>query len=387
MPASRTFVRVRLPRGTAVLCGLLFVIPPLFIGCGSSKKTSTATSATPMAVASTESPKPAAPVNIPSDEIELSNITIERSEFVSATSDSRPIWKVTGRINNKSGASLSSVYLQVYLKDRNSGAIPDRVSFAVDSEIAPFSAASFSRQIQMSSMQRGSEVYSEVLEARAKPASSNPAGNAAVDKLIEAAGGWAAVNATKSLQQNFTAIQQGQPFRIVRTIAYPDKQVQEMVLPQGSVSYVVTPSFLFVRTGSSVRDVPQKRSNSSAAVLNRDFLNVLRHRHDAKYSFFAVGEEKVDGIQATVVDVDADGVRSRWWIAPDGKLLQERFTEIGNAGPMVQTMKCANWSKFGELLYPTSFKIVGEAGHDALQMNLVTMAVNPTLDPKLFEKP
>jgi len=87
-----------------------------------------------------------------------------------------------------------------------------------------------------------------------------------------------------------------------------------------------------------------------------------------------------------VVDVNADGAVSRWWIGPDGRLLQERFTEVGQNGPSTMTMKYSAWKSFDGLQYPTKFEMLSGEESDG-SMTLTTMEVNAPVDPKLFEKP
>jgi zinc protease len=219
-----------------------------------------------------------------------------------------------------------------------------------------------------------------------KPAGSNAEGKAAVAKLVQVLGGEAKVNAVKTLHQSITLEQQGAEIKIDQSIVYPDKQAQKMSMPQGEMLQVVTPAIAFMATGSQVRELPPAMHDSEMTGLKRDFLNVLQHANNPKYTFTAGAKEKLGDVEATVVDVNADGALTRWWIGTDGNLLQERFTEVGQAGPTTLTMKYSEWKSFDGLKYPTKFEMVSgeEAGGS---MTMSAMEVNAAVDPKLFEKP
>jgi hypothetical protein len=216
---------------------------------------------------------------------------------------------------------------------------------------------------------------------------NNPEGQAAAAKLLQALGGTDHVDAVKTLRQKIIMLKQGQKIESEQTIVYPDKQAQEIKLPQGPVLRVVTPTEAFAVTGSQVSDLPAAEAASSRAALKHDFLNVMQHIHDPKYAFEANGQERIDDVDATIVAVNADGTPTRWWIAADGRLLQECFTDLGQAVPTTLTFKYSDWKKFGGLNYPTRYAMEDESGRTVLTMSLVGMQVNATVDQKLFERP
>ncbi len=219
-----------------------------------------------------------------------------------------------------------------------------------------------------------------------KAPGSTTEGKAAVAKFVEAMGGANKVSAVKTLHQSISLMQQGMEIKVDESVVYPDKQVQKMTLPQGEMTRVVTPAAAFIAMGAQVRDLPPSQRSSETASLKRDFLNVLQHSGDSKYSFSVSRKEKVGDAEATVVDVNADGAKSQWWIGPDGKLLQEEFSEVGQAGPTTLTMKYSDWKNFDGLQYPTTYELVS-GGQPVAKMTLSSMEINATVDPKLFEKP
>ncbi|HVJ04966.1 MAG TPA: insulinase family protein [Candidatus Saccharimonadales bacterium] len=226
----------------------------------------------------------------------------------------------------------------------------------------------------------------EITVSTNKATGNTSEGKAAVAKFVEAMGGANMVNAVKTLHQSISLIQQGMEVKLDQSIVYPDKQAQKMTLPQGEMKRVVTPSAAFMAMGAQVRDLPPSERSSEAASLKRDFLNVLQHAGDSKYTFSASGKEKLGDAEAIVVEVNADGAKSQWWIGPDGKLLQEEFSEVGQTGPTTLTMKYSDWKSFDGLQYPTKYEMVN-GGQPVAKMTLSSMEVNAAVDPKLFEKP
>jgi hypothetical protein len=225
-----------------------------------------------------------------------------------------------------------------------------------------------------------------VLDLSFGPTASNAEGKAAADRLLQALGGAAKVDAVKSLQQTVVAVRQGKRIEVEQSIVYPNKQAQRTTLPEGKALLVVTPDDAFMVVGGHLQSLPPTQRASMDATLKHDFINILQHINDPKYIFTATGQEKVGGAEATVVDVEADGVPTRWWIAPDGKLLQERYSDMEQAGTTTQTMTYADWKDFSGLTYPTKYEAFNAAGQPLLSMTLTTMEVNPAVNPKLFDR-
>jgi zinc protease len=223
--------------------------------------------------------------------------------------------------------------------------------------------------------------------ATTTPAAGNSAdAKAAIARLTEALGGTAPLTAVKSLRQSMSLTQQGQQMKVEQSIVYPDKQAQKISTPQGEVLEVITPAAAFVSMGGRSQDLPPSQRDAQLEGLKHDFINVLQHSGDPKYTLTAAGKEKLGEVEATVVDVQADGVSARWWIAPDGRLLQEQFTETGQNGPQNMLVKYSEWKPFGGLQYPTHWELASD-GAPLATVTLESMEVNPAVDPKLFEKP
>jgi hypothetical protein len=218
------------------------------------------------------------------------------------------------------------------------------------------------------------------------PAGSNAEGKAAAERLLQAMGGAAKVNAVKSISQSVVGTRQGQQFEVDQTIVYPSQQSQRVRLPKGTTTLVVTPSDAFSVEGGYARSLPPAQRGALDATLKHDFINVLQNISNPKYIFSANGHEKIRGAEATIVDVEADGIPTRWWIAIDGKLLQERYSDM-TVNQTIQTMTYSDWKNFGGLQYPTKYEMFNEDGRHEMTMTLTRMEVNPAVGPQLFQRP
>jgi hypothetical protein len=172
---------------------------------------------------------------------------------------------------------------------------------------------------------------------------------------------------------------------IDQSTVYPDRQAQKIVYPNGVIWQVVSPEAAFIEV-AQVQDLTPSQRDAVAAQLKRDFLNVLQHADDPKYTFSANGKEKLGDTEATVVDVNADGLAVRWWIGSDGTLLQEEHTEAGAQGQQTYTIKYSKWDSFDGLKYPTKMELFANGTEQTSEV-LNDMKVNPEIDPKLFDRP
>lgn len=226
-----------------------------------------------------------------------------------------------------------------------------------------------------------------VLNLSFGPTASNPEGKAAAEKFLQAMGGTAKVNSVKTLKQDVVATQPGgQRIDIESTVAYPDKQLQRLRAPDGNTLLVITPDDAFRMKAGQVQNLSTQERNSLDSTLKHDFINILQHIDDPKYIFAAKGREPVKGSDATIVNVEADGVPTTWWIASDGKLLQERYSDMDETGTM-HTMTYSEWKDFGGLQYPTRYEMFNAAGEPQLSMTLNSMQVNPPIEPRIFQRP
>jgi hypothetical protein len=173
--------------------------------------------------------------------------------------------------------------------------------------------------------------------------------------------------------------------RIDQSTVYPDKQALIISHDGGIIRQVLTPNEAFMLVGMRKQELLPVQREWMAAALKCDFLNVLQHAGDPKYSFTANGKETLEDTDATIVDVNADGVTTRWWIAADGTLLQDERAFASGSHVKKYTTKYSRWKSFDGLNYPTRHELFSE-GAEQTRTTVSDVDVNQPVDIKLFEK-
>src|SRR5262249_47625064 len=121
--------------------------------------------------------------------------------------------------------------------------------------------------------------------------------------------------------------------------------------------------------------------------IKRDPIFIASHTKDPDVFFRAAGSEKVGEIDARIVDVNAAGAVLRWWVDPQsGHILKETYQTVGRSGPVQGETAMENWKTFDGLPLPMLRKNK-QNGQDSSTAEYTSIELNPTVDPKLFEKP
>ncbi|HEY2322190.1 MAG TPA: insulinase family protein [Thermoanaerobaculia bacterium] len=205
--------------------------------------------------------------------------------------------------------------------------------------------------------------------------------SAIVKKLRDFVGGKALldkVQATKTVRSLSTKTPAGDmDVEMEQTIQYPDSVYQVVKTPMGEITSVITPTAAFANTPMGMQDLPA----SARAESKFDLLTVLKSPE--KYTFATTGSEKVGDVNATIVTATRDGASTKWYVDPaTGRLLRSvRNTPRGEV-----VADYADWKPFGGLNFPTSFTLTAN-GEKQASATIKTVEVNPTIDPKIFEKP
>jgi outer membrane lipoprotein-sorting protein len=166
-------------------------------------------------------------------------------------------------------------------------------------------------------------------------------------------------------------------------VRYPDTRRTVMKMPMGEVTMVSTPEGAFVNTPMGVQDLPSSQRDAQKAEARFDMLNVLKNVDKPGYTFAVTGTEKVDNVDAAVLEITTDGSTVKWWIDPaTGRPL--RRTSKSRQGETLTTV--GDWKTFGGLQFFTTFASTAN-GEQIASGTLTTVEVNPVVDPKLFEKP
>jgi zinc protease len=227
----------------------------------------------------------------------------------------------------------------------------------------------------------------------AKPAAasgSNAEGVALVQKVAEFAGGaakLAGINALERTGSMTMVTPQGEMQAEVKALVqYPQSQRMVMTMPMGEITRVISPEAAFVITPMGTQDLPSSQRDSSLTEMKSDFLVVLKNISNPKYTFTATGTENVNGVDARVVEINADGSMVKWYVDPSsGKLLRTMSRATGpQPGDMVTEHK--EWKAFNGLNMPVA-SLITRNGEKAAELKLSNVEINPTVDPKSFVKP
>jgi hypothetical protein len=225
--------------------------------------------------------------------------------------------------------------------------------------------------------------------AGSNPASSNPEGKTLAAKVVAALGGEAKLQSIKSLHSKFTATQAGgEPTSLEATIVFPDHMRVNIQTPGGLLSIVVSPSVGFMSAeGRGLRDMPAAQKAETMEQIKRDLVYLGQHLNDPAFSFAATGKEKVGDIEASIVDVSGNGTAMRWYVDPEsGRVLRETYSAVGSSGPFKGETDLDDWKTSDGLTLPYSHKNKQD-GQDSSTVQFSAIETNPTVDPKLFEKP
>jgi zinc protease len=215
-----------------------------------------------------------------------------------------------------------------------------------------------------------------------------------IAKAVDAFGGAAKVDALTSVQEKGTAVvktQQGElEIKNSVTIALPDKLRQELVLPMGTVSMVLTPTAAFLTTPGGSQPMPE----SERASLKKEFVHsplyLLRNRAAAEFKAAHTGAGKAGETAIEQVRVEFGGEALTLGIEPaTGRVLTVSYRGQGPTGgppgDVVQTFSDFR-SVEGGLTLP--FKMVGTFnGEQAMTSTTDSITVNAPVDAALFQQP
>jgi len=224
----------------------------------------------------------------------------------------------------------------------------------------------------------------------AKPGASNPEGKALAARVVEAMGGLTRLKAVKSLRADLTEKESadgpGTPVHV--TIVFPDRMHVDVQTPQGTLSIVVTPELGFMSAaGMGSRDLPPSQKNESQQQIHRDLIYIAQHLDDPAFVFSASGVEKIGDVDAHIIDVNAGDVAMRWFVDPQtGHILREDYEAMGQSGPFHGETDLSDWKTTDGITLAAMHKNK-ENGKDSSIVEFTSVQFNPTLDPKLFEKP
>ena len=210
------------------------------------------------------------------------------------------------------------------------------------------------------------------------PKGSNPEGMALLRKVQEWVGGAAAIDNVKTARvtssRNLVTPQGPMSAEVVALVRYPDSIRQDMTLPMGKVTTVLSPAASFIISPMGNQDLPSSQRDEAMADLRAETINILKNANNPKYTFSANGSE---------LTIGADGATVRWVVDPaTGRLI--RTIRSGSRGETVT--EYSDWKKFGPLNLATSANTT-RGGEPAGDMKVTNVEINPTVEDSAFAKP
>lgn len=223
--------------------------------------------------------------------------------------------------------------------------------------------------------------------AGSAPASSSAEGTALVTKVANFVGGTAAIQSVKSIRRvgtmNMRTPQGPMDVDMEELVSYPDSSRRVMKTPMGEMTIVVTPTVAFMASPMGTQDMPGSQKSAIESEAKQDLITVLRNTSSPDYTFTATGTEKVGDVNAQVLQVSSGGSSFKWYVDPaSGRIL--RKVSAGRMGEQVTDY--TEWKMVNGINLPVAMTVT-TGGQPAGGGKFTTVEINPTVDPKLFEKP
>ncbi|HEY6250124.1 MAG TPA: pitrilysin family protein [Candidatus Angelobacter sp.] len=221
------------------------------------------------------------------------------------------------------------------------------------------------------------------------PASSNAEGKALIAKVIQAAGGQDKLSSIKAVRTKSTMSlkAQGISLQVEETEVLPDKMYQHLTTPMGDMSVVLSPQDSFMAGAMGNRPIPSSQRDDQLKGLHRNLWYVAQHMSDPQYAFVAQGTEKVGDIQAAVLEIHDGSQQWRWFIDPqNGHVVRGESQTAGPTGPATRVVDSSEWKTVDGITLPYHEEATLN-GQPFAAVAISSYEINPTIDPKVFEKP
>ena len=224
--------------------------------------------------------------------------------------------------------------------------------------------------------------------AAAAPAASSAEGVALAKKLRDFVGGQAKIDAVQATHTVGTMSVKtpggNMDIEVDSLVKYPDSRRNVMKTPMGEMTMVSTPDGSFMVTPQGTQDMPGSQVTAMRAESRADLLTVLKNIDKPGYTFRVAGTEKVGDVNAQVLEIGTGAASPvKWYVDPaSGKLL--RKVSQGRGGETVTDY--TEWKSVNGLNLPVAFTIT-TGGQPSGGGKLSVMEINPTIDPKVFQKP
>ncbi|HEY1462839.1 MAG TPA: pitrilysin family protein [Terriglobales bacterium] len=219
---------------------------------------------------------------------------------------------------------------------------------------------------------------------------SNPEGKALVAKAVQAMGGADKLKLVKSVQEDIALTQKGpqgdMQMTMKATILFPDHMHVALQGPMGDMAYIVSPAGSFAQMQGQTHDIPEARAGEMMKQIKRNLIYIAQHADDPAFNFAANGTQKIGDIDTKIVDIAGPDITIKWFVDPQsGRVVQETYPVLGQTGPATQETDLDNWKTENGLTLPTR-NTNKQGGEVSSVSEIQSVELNPTVDPKLFDK-
>ena len=160
---------------------------------------------------------------------------------------------------------------------------------------------------------------------------------------------------------------------------FPESHRVVMKTPMGEMTMVSTADAAFMAGPMGQQDMPASQRQNMRSESKQDLLNVLKNADNPAYTFNIAGTEGT----AQILDVNADGSTFKWYVDPaTGRIIKK--VSQGRQGE--QITEYTEWKNFSGVNLPVAFTVTA-GGQPGGGGKMTTIEINPTVDPKAFDKP
>ena len=213
-----------------------------------------------------------------------------------------------------------------------------------------------------------------------------------LDRAVSAIGGAEALDRARSLAVSATVEQQtpqgAMDIAVAETHLFPDRYRQEVTLPFGTMSMVLSGDGGFAVTPQGVVDIPPSQLAALRKNASRNVLALLRARNEPGFVATVLSPVELDGTPLERLQIEVAGeVTVVALESESGRIRQVSYQgqgPTGAPGEVVETY--SDWREVGDLSYP--FAVVGT--FDGEQMQRVTVQgveIDGEVDESTFERP
>jgi len=132
--------------------------------------------------------------------------------------------------------------------------------------------------------------------------------------------------------------------------------------------------------------MPPAQKTEMLAQIHHDTIYIAQHADDPAFTFTSAGTEQIGDVKAGVVDIDGAIPWIRWYVDPKtGYILREKYNAMGQTGQFDGETDLSDWRTVDGLTLPYLHKNK-QNGKEASIVEYKKVEMNPTVDPKLFER-